>query len=246
MSTPAEFIREAEAARTRGGPRTEEGKATSSKNAVTDGLFTATDFIRPNELIAYNKLAESLNLELAPETPLELYLADEIRRALWRLRRCGQVESNLVVRLNDNPVRILDPMETANPNAERIQKSVDRARSQAHRLLHKCTAELRKLQTERIFRCEFFDDPVDAVDLGLCDVRAVRKGIDEQPSANLRPRKVTQPDATQPTEPSAQTTSAPESSFCKQTPRNADCPCGSGQKYKRCCGKGAPAVLHAA
>jgi uncharacterized protein YecA (UPF0149 family) len=30
----------------------------------------------------------------------------------------------------------------------------------------------------------------------------------------------------------------------KATPRNAQCPCGSGQKYKRCCGKNAPAVLH--
>jgi len=28
-----------------------------------------------------------------------------------------------------------------------------------------------------------------------------------------------------------------------QTPRNAQCPCGSGTKYKRCCGKNAPPVL---
>ncbi|HWR54033.1 MAG TPA: SEC-C metal-binding domain-containing protein, partial [Bryobacteraceae bacterium] len=28
-------------------------------------------------------------------------------------------------------------------------------------------------------------------------------------------------------------------------PRNALCPCGSGQKYKRCCGKDAPAVINA-
>lgn len=27
------------------------------------------------------------------------------------------------------------------------------------------------------------------------------------------------------------------------TPRNAPCPCGSGEKYKRCCGRNAPAVL---
>jgi len=25
-----------------------------------------------------------------------------------------------------------------------------------------------------------------------------------------------------------------------QTPRNAQCPCGSGNKYRRCCGKSAP------
>jgi hypothetical protein len=30
------------------------------------------------------------------------------------------------------------------------------------------------------------------------------------------------------------------------TPRNAQCPCGSGIKYKRCCGEGAPPVLNKA
>jgi SEC-C motif len=31
-----------------------------------------------------------------------------------------------------------------------------------------------------------------------------------------------------------------------QTPRNAACPCGTGLKFKRCCGDGVPAVLNAA
>ncbi len=30
----------------------------------------------------------------------------------------------------------------------------------------------------------------------------------------------------------------------KPIPRGAPCPCGSGQKYKRCCGRNAPPVLH--
>ena len=29
-----------------------------------------------------------------------------------------------------------------------------------------------------------------------------------------------------------------------QTARNAPCPCGSGIKFKRCCGRGAPPLLH--
>jgi hypothetical protein len=32
----------------------------------------------------------------------------------------------------------------------------------------------------------------------------------------------------------------------QQIPRSAPCPCGKGLKYKRCCGKEAPAVLHCA
>lgn len=39
--------------------------------------------------------------------------------------------------------------------------------------------------------------------------------------------------------------STPESPQTEaQTPRSAPCPCGSGEKFKRCCGRGAPGVLH--
>jgi uncharacterized protein YchJ len=132
------------------GPRTEEGKATCSKNAVTHGLHTAGDFIRPGEENSYHEIRNSLMQELIPHGILEHTLVDEIHRATWRLRRCGQVEADLVAMLHGaNPACILDPMETDHPHAEKVQKSVDRARAQAHRLLHKCTAELRKLQAER-------------------------------------------------------------------------------------------------
>lgn len=36
----------------------------------------------------------------------------------------------------------------------------------------------------------------------------------------------------------------PPSAPSAQTPRSAPCPCGSGEKFKRCCGKDAPPVLH--
>jgi uncharacterized protein YecA (UPF0149 family) len=89
-------------------------------------------------------------------------------------------------------------METHSADAERIQKSVDRARSQAHRLIHKCTADLLRLQTARKAAIESAKIPV-----------------------------------TQQSQPAH-----------SGTPRNAPCPCGSGQKHKRCCGKEAPPVLH--
>ncbi len=42
---------------------------------------------------------------------------------------------------------------------------------------------------------------------------------------------------------SAQQTAEDPTAPPSQTPRNALCPCGSGQKFKRCCGKSAPPVL---
>ena len=187
-----------------GEPRTEAGKAASSHNAVTHGLFVARDFIRPGEDHLYSELGESLHADLTPQGPLELNLVEEIRRAMWRLRRCGEVESHLAIGLDDGRGYIFDPMETANLAAEKVQKSVDRARAQAHRLLHKCTFELRKLQSERKKSSPFAATPGSFCKTEIHPVQAP-----------------------------------------PQTPRNAECSCGSGLKYKRCCGKDAPAVLHA-
>jgi hypothetical protein len=138
---------------------------------------------------------------------MEQILAEQIYRAAWRLRRCGEVESRMVIRLNDDTF-IEDPMEAPSPNCERIQHNVDRARAQAHRLLHKCTAELRKLQAER-------------------------KANATESTAEPAEAPIERPEATR------------TQSQLPETPRNAQCPCGSGQKHKRCCGKDAPPVLQA-
>jgi len=164
-----------------GGPNTEAGKAASSQNAITFGLFAARDFIRPDEQHTYTEFARSIEESLAPVGPLELNLVDEIRRAMWRLRRCGQIEENF----SDLPD---DPMEQE--ASARLQLTVDRARSLSHRLLHKCTAELRKLQTERQYRNEYFDAGTDVSLLGLCDLHAVQKKVDKQRVAEFRRQKL--------------------------------------------------------
>ena len=228
----------------RGGPTTEAGKAISSKNAVTHGLFATSDFIRPGEEPIYSELAESLHAELAPDGSLELNLVDEIRRAMWRLRRCGLIEEGFSKSGATDPMQI-DPMQ--DESTARLQLSVDRARGLSHRLLHKCTVELRKLQTERQFRNEYFKAGTDLAWLGVCDFRSVRKSLDQQETANWRNQKAELAVlfGTPSMPPDAAT-----SSFCKtdsepvQTPRNANCPCKSGLKYKRCCGKNSPAVLN--
>jgi hypothetical protein len=80
--------------------------------------------------------------------------------------------------LNDGEHYLPDPMETAGTQAEKIQKSVDRARAQAHRLMHKTTAELRKLQTERRFRDQNAETAETVTDLpayGLADTQSIAR-----------------------------------------------------------------------
>ena len=186
MSTPAQLAANLANAQASTGPRTEEGKAASSKNATKHGLFATHDFIRPGEEPLYAELDDSLRLDLAPSGILEHNLVDEIRRAMWRLRRCGQVEESFIATLDADAQP--DPMQ--NEPAAKLQASVDRARAQSHRLLHKCTAELRRLQTDRQYAQEFFFEDADTSDIGIADWRAITKAHGERTRGELRQKKL--------------------------------------------------------
>jgi hypothetical protein len=243
MATAAQIAANRQNARLSTGPRTPEGKQASSRNAVVDSLFSApSNFVRPGEQSDWDDFNDAFFIDLAPAGPLEASLASEIIRAAWRLRRCSNVEAALAARLADPT---LDPMEdTATIST---QNSIDRARTHAQRAFDRALSSLRRLQTERQFRNEYFPE---GTSLALCGVArfqeiipAIHKlakeltreeGVDQTLTKLLR---LTTPASAKQEEPSTPKLA----SFC--SPRNAPCPCGSGAKYKRCCGKDAPPVL---
>jgi hypothetical protein len=187
MSTAAQIEANRINAESSTGPNTEAGKATSSQNAVAHGLFTIHDFIRPGEEGLHDELIETVYGQFAPVGLLECRLVDEIVRAMWRLRRCGQVEESFVNVLATESGPIPDPIQ--NEATARLQNSVDRARAQAHRLLNRCTKELRCLQTERHYRNEVLEAGTDITDLGVCDFRVIHKAGSESRRAALRQRR---------------------------------------------------------
>ncbi len=182
---------------------------------------------------------------LAPENPVEETLAIEIVAAAWRLRRCGIVEAQF----------------PGSDNTEALQRSVDQARNQAHRLFVKSVAELGKLQTERQFRFEAL--PESQTDPGLVSFRDVIRDLGAQVNWRLAVRRlegdpianfINAPMPGQSTRPHAEPPAVPEVRFVNSEntpatpspshPRNALCPCGSNEKYKRCCGRTAPGQIH--
>jgi hypothetical protein len=224
------------------GPRTEAGKAVSSRNALTLGLYTRADYVKPEERDLYKEFTETMYAELAPESHLEQSLAAEIAGAAWRLRRCDQAEAEIADFATHDPY--LDETK------EKTIRSIERARAAAHSALHRSINQLRRLQTERTCRAA-----VNAVgeDAGLADYRPVtaacldyeklvKLGIEnrvngasyEEPSSICKPRSA-------PASPAPSTVS-PSPAIA----RNALCPCRSGEKYKRCCGRNAPPVLNRA
>ena len=145
------------ATRTHGqtGPRTEAGKAKSSRNAIRTGLYAARDFIRPEEEEEYVQT---------------------------------------LIKLMDKLT--LDPMID-----ERTEKTYRE---------HKDAPPYEIIYTAgRHWKA---GDPMTETDSSICN-----------PAPKPQP---------------------PAAAAPKMTPRNAPCPCGSGAKYKRCCGPDATPVLN--
>ena len=219
MSTESQIAANRRNAEASTGPRTAEGKARVSRNSTTFGLYSTGDVVRPEEESLYRAFCEDFQQQLAPQGAMETTLAAEIVHAAWRLRRCAAAESSLDAQSGLDPM--LDPATAAAWN------SIDRARTQALRHFQRATAELRRLQTERQARND--------EDLN----RDLKKDLKPSLSPDVRPQLL--PNKLLPNNPTKQTQSdLPETA---PIPRGAPCPCGSGAKYKRCCGTNAPAVL---
>ena len=93
-AAPAELP--APEARIGSGPRTPEGKAASSRNAITHGLTARTILLAGEDPDEYRRLREEAIAGLRPEGALELELAEQIVSVLWRMRRISVFEAALL------------------------------------------------------------------------------------------------------------------------------------------------------
>lgn len=221
MATPPQVAANRENAQSSTGPRTAVGKSRSSANAITRGLFSARDFVPPEDREEYDQLRDELLDELQPTSLLEQAQCRQILSAVWRLHRCALTEEELAIR---SP-------ESKDTAAE--QDKIDRAHSQAQRQLLSATAELRRLQTERQLRNELFPEGSDLSQFGVAGFRDIVAAMRRAPHTAERSQ-------------SNEAAPAKQTQFpAPATPRNAPCPCRSGLKFKRCCGRNAPALLKA-
>ena len=211
MATLAQTIANRSNALASTGPATAEGKSRSSRNSITSGLFSAADFVSPGEHEIYAEFCAAYQSDLSPDGAIEYTLAAEIIHAAWRLRRCSTLEAAMT-EFND-----------------RTQQSVDRARSNAHRIYTRSINELRKIQTER-------QEPAEPAK------PAINHVADEVAAFQNRARQL----YLQAMADSAKRTQSDPAPAPFTTPRGAPCTCGSGIKFKRCCGKDAPPVLNIA
>jgi hypothetical protein len=75
------------------GPRTPEGKATASRNAVKHGLLAEQVVIHGEDPAQFDLYREGMLAELGPQGAVEAMLAERAVSLAWRLRRAERLQS---------------------------------------------------------------------------------------------------------------------------------------------------------
>ncbi|UCF43801.1 MAG: hypothetical protein JSV99_02415 [Planctomycetota bacterium] len=113
MATKAQILANRRNAKKSTGPRTPQGKATASQNALKHALFAQRDVITSEDPADFDRLHHQLTAELAPVTPLESILAHRIVTLSWRLRRAARIQNQAIDALH--------AQETSSPFAKLTQ-----------------------------------------------------------------------------------------------------------------------------
>ncbi len=96
MSSKAQVKANKKNAKKSTGPRTAQGKATVSQNAVKHGLFAAEPVIFDEDQAEFDFHREQMLAEWAPVGYMETILAERIVSLSWRLRRAERMQSQAI------------------------------------------------------------------------------------------------------------------------------------------------------
>jgi len=96
MSTTAQIKANQQNAQKSTGPKTSEGKAVVSQNAVKHGLFAAQAVITGENQADYELYREQFLAELLPVGMVESMLAERIVSLAWRLQRAEHMQNESI------------------------------------------------------------------------------------------------------------------------------------------------------
>ncbi len=133
------------------GPRSVEGKAASSRNALKTGLYCNGIIIGKESTQQLEDLEAAYTAEYAPATPTERALVDSLIHYEWLLRRYRWLETE-VWRATLDRMTDYQRRESWTGNAFMDQPAISRIhrlRNSTQRMFHETLAQLRELQADR-------------------------------------------------------------------------------------------------
>ena len=125
------------------GPRTTEGKARVSQNAIRHGLTARHFVIRDEERGEFDALQDSLAAELDPQGAVEAVTFQELLHAAWNLARFRRIEADVSLGTLE---------DFTNPATTAVLDRLGRYQARTQRAWYKALGELRALQTNRALR----------------------------------------------------------------------------------------------
>jgi len=200
------------------GPRTAEGKATSSQNARKHGLCSNQLVIREDQREDYEALHTSLYAELEPANRMESIFVDQMIVSDWNMARIREMEVEY---------HIANPDARSSISSHKELILLRRYYIAAERGFFRAMRELRSLQAIRVARRDNLQAGPMLVKPPHPSHRSLADTVEALSRMNARAAQKTQ-NTQVPNEPPP---------AAARTPRNATCPCGSHMKFKRCCGR---------
>ena len=235
MATAAQVLANQANAQHSTGPVSPQGKSTSSHNHLSHGFRSATVLLPGDDPAEYESLLTELSAHFSPTDLTEIRLTREMADAEWRLRRVrSHMESAFsrhIAKLAElNPA--FSPLDLQSLAVETLHQTGCspatwlRYETKFERQYDRAYATWTRYQDNRrrVARQE--------IDLAMKQSLTLPPPAAEPASADLASNVQNisnQPNAAPPTPPAIA--------------RNAPCPCGSREKYKRCCGKNAPPLV---
>ncbi len=133
------------------GPRTPEGKARSSRNALCHGLSSRTAVLPSEDPAAYQHHCRQFFDEHRPETPTETQLVQELADTAWRLNRIPALEADLLHRAQ-HPVSEAAVIAFDIVDAHRTLAMLGSHGARLSRQFQKTLQQLRDIQLGRMER----------------------------------------------------------------------------------------------
>ena len=158
MATDKQIATNRENAKKSTGPRTDAGKAASSRNALFHGLTANEFFVLKEQEPLFEKYSSGLLADIRPEGALEMDVFIQLVHAGWTLHRCRLAEIESYNNSDIDGETLLTWENEA--DLERIENYTRRS----ERAYHRALKELRALQTERAFRRSIEPSNVDRVE----------------------------------------------------------------------------------
>jgi hypothetical protein len=116
MSTEAQIKANRQNAQKSTGPRTAQGKAAVSQNAVKHGLFASQDVVKGENQADFDLFRDEMLIELAPVGALESMLAERFVNLSWRLKRAE--------RMQNQAIDVMIAQDGPSPLAQRLKESL--------------------------------------------------------------------------------------------------------------------------